>query len=119
MKKVLWISRHQMTEDQIADLKRALQDDIDITAYTETVKSIVPLLNYIDDADVICAVLPVSLLAEVKAAVGEKMLLQSVSGRMPTGKWYINDEGKPEKEFKFVHLYWEQIEELVVRTKKI
>lgn len=117
MKKVLWISRHQMTEEQLSDLIAVLGDEAELTQWENTVKNADELKDAIEAADVICAVLPTTLLADVKAAAGDRPLLQSVSGRVATGRTRVSENGSREQEFRFVHLYWEEIVELKIRTR--
>jgi hypothetical protein len=37
--KILWLSRHDMTNEQITDLKRIYGEDIEIKHHTDTVNS--------------------------------------------------------------------------------
>ena len=81
MKKVLWISRHTMTEPQLHDLTRVLGDTVQVLPYTQTVKQVDVLRPLIEQADAVAAVLPVELLAELVALADERPVLQSVAGR--------------------------------------
>ena len=38
MKQVLWVSRHEMTPQQLADLERALGDSVELRPWPDTVR---------------------------------------------------------------------------------
>ena len=46
MKKVLWISRHCMTKEQIDDLKRITGEEIDIIPWKETLYSLIEIKHF-------------------------------------------------------------------------
>lgn len=119
MKTVLWISRHKMTDSQQNDLMRICGGEYEIDQWQETVTEISMLMPRIEKADIIAAVLPPVLLSELVSIAGDKPVIQAVSGRQFTGKTIINANGTEEKEFMFVHLYWEQIIKLVIETKRL
>ncbi len=58
MKRVLWISRHQMTSDQRYDLEQVLGDQVVLIRWTETVETVSTLIPLVEQADVVAAVLP-------------------------------------------------------------
>ena len=78
MKKVLWISRHCMTKEQIDDLKRITGEEIDIIPWKETLYSLIEIKPLIEEADLIAAVLPLDLLAELLKISDGKMVLLSL-----------------------------------------
>lgn len=86
MTKVLWCSRHKLTEDQLDGLKRVLKvDTIDVIQYDATIKSAQDLISRLDDGFVaIAAVLPVQLLSDLKAATNIQVLVP-VNKRVPDG----------------------------------
>ena len=86
MKKILWISRHTMTPDQLSDLKRVLDDTVEVAQFTETVKNVNDLKPFVDDADVICAVLPIDKLSELMDICGGKPVLQAKSSGYQRGR---------------------------------
>ena len=65
MKKVLWISRHCMTKEQIEDLNRIAGENVEIIPWKETVHSVLELKPLIEEGDIIAAVLPLDLLAKL------------------------------------------------------
>ena len=117
MKKVLWVSRHTMTEDQIRDLKRALNDDFETICYKETVKDISEITPFIGSVDIIAAVLPTELLADLFEAAEGKPVIQSVSERVDTGRIVKLPDGREEKEFAFVHSRWQKIVEFKLKVE--
>lgn len=119
MKKVLWISRHQMTTEQTADLERILGDTFSVKMINQTLKSISPELEQEMDVDIIAAVLPTPLLAELRQKAGEIPLIQSVSQRVKSGKKVILSDGTEMDEFIFVHERWEQIVRLDLELKTL
>lgn len=119
MKKALWISRHTMTPDQLSDLERVLNDSVEVAQFTETVKNTNDLKPFVDDADVICAVLPIDKLAELMDICGGKPVLQAKSKRVPTGKEVVSPNGTKEKEFAFVHDGWRRMLEVKIRYEDL
>ena len=71
MKKVLWISRHEMTPEQRSDLDR-ITGGAELLLWKETVTDIAKLLPLLQQADAVAAVLPPELLAELLALAGDK-----------------------------------------------
>lgn len=110
MKHVLWISRHTMTDDQISDLERALNDMVQIHQWPMIVGNVHELDWAIEQADAICAVLPVEKLSELLEIAGNRPVLVSKAKRER-----IN--GSPE--IKFVHDGWYQMIRIVVEQKRV
>lgn len=119
MKKVLWISRHCMTKEQSDDLKRIVGDEIEIVPWKETLHSLTEIKPLIEAADLIAVVLPLSLLAELLKISDGKMVLQSVSARIPSGKMHTVADGIVEPEFEFRHKYWERIIKINVEVERL
>lgn len=118
MKRVLWISRHQMTEFQQKDLARLLEDEVELVTWKDTVTDLAELMPELHRADAVAAVLPVRLLAELVAAAGETPVFQSWAARTPTGRILELADGRREAEMQFRHLGWEQILRLELETKR-
>ena len=57
MKKVLWVSRHEMTAEQRADLDRVM-GGAELLPWKETVTDVAQLLPLLEQADAVAAVLP-------------------------------------------------------------
>lgn len=119
MKRVLWISRHTMTQTQLADLQRVMGGPIQLTMWPETVEDVEALRPMVEQSDAVAAVLPMEKLAQLLKITGNRPVLQAKSGRMPTGHWAIQPTGAVEQEFAFVHLGWQQILEVQVKTRAL
>ncbi len=119
MKKVLWISRHCMTKEQIEDLNRIAGENVEIIPWKETVHSVLELKPSIEEIDMIAAVLPLDLLAKLLEICDGKMVLQSVADRIPSGKLCTLVGGMVEQEFEFRHKYWQQIIKISVEVKRL
>ena len=106
MKTILWVSRHDMTQPQLAQLKE-VYGDICIAKLDSTVADTAEILA--SPADVYAVVLPLNLLAELRRNT-DKEVIQSVSGRVPTGKTVLNPAtGEYEQEYAYAHLYLQRI----------
>ena len=81
MKRVLWISRHQMTQDQKYDLEQVLGDQVVLVMWTETVESMATLLPLVEQADAVAAVLPTNLLAQMWKHCRGKRPVPGATGR--------------------------------------
>ena len=92
MKKVLWVSRHEMTAEQRADLDRVMGG---------------------------AELLPPELLAKLLTLAGNKPVLRAVSERRATGCIRTLPDGRREQEFAYVHAGWEQLLRMDVRTRRL
>ena len=110
MKHVLWISRHTMTQEQRADLERALNDIVQIHQWPMTVGNVHELDWAIEQADAICAVLPVGKLSELLETAGNRPVLVSKAKRE-----HINGSS----EIRFAHDGWYQMIRVVVEQKRV
>lgn len=119
MKRVLWISRHQMTREQREDLEEVLGDTVALVPWTDTVHQIEALLPMVIQADAVAAVLPVQLLALLHPYCGDRPLLQSVSQRVATDTMRTLPNGQTEPEFQFRHTGWQQIYRLELETRML
>ena len=57
MKRILWISRHVMTKEQLEGLAR-LYGEFEVEIYAGTVESMGQLKEQVENCDVVAAVLP-------------------------------------------------------------
>ena len=117
MKKILWVSRHKMTETQLSDLHR-IYGEFQLTKFDQTVENIEAILTV--PADVYAVVLPLQLLADLKKATNAE-IIQPVSGRVRTksAKYHNQASGSLETEYIFEHLYWQKIKRLELETEKL
>lgn len=118
MKKVLWISRHEMTQEQRSDLDR-ITGGAELLLWKETVTDIAKLLPLLQQADAVAAVLPPELLAELLALAGDMPVLRAVSERKATGRFRTLPDGRREQEFAYVHGGWEQLLRMDVRSQRL
>ena len=71
------------------------------------------------NADAVAAVLPLHLLSGLLDMAGDKMVLWSVTRRVDAGRVRTLPDGRTEREFSYVHLYWEQALCLRVETRRL
>lgn len=119
MKKVLWVSRHQMTGAQFADLEQAMGDTVELIPWQDTVEEAAQLVPALERADAAAVVLPLELLAQLISLAGEKPVLLAVSEREPTGRLRSTPDGQREPEFAFVHRGWRQVLRLELETRPL
>ena len=119
MKKVLWISRHEMTPAQRADLERVMGGPVELLPWRDTVRQAAALAPAIAESAAVAAVLPVELLCEVLHLAGGRPVMQSLSARRPTGRTVSMPDGRQEPEFAFVHTGWQQIVRLELETRML
>ena len=119
MKTVLWISRHEMTTAQLADLERVMGGPVRLLPWRDTVYTLAPLAPLLAECDAVAAVLPPELLRELLRMAGRKPVLRAVSGRRPTGRTDILPDGRQEPEFAFVHQGWEPILRLEISVRRL
>ena len=116
MKTVLWISRHNMTLEQLADMERIMGGPVCLRQWQDTVTDLIGLAPMVREADAVAAVLPPELLAELLRLVEGKPIFFAVSGRVPTGRMMDSPSGLSEPEFVFIHRCWRQLLRLEIET---
>ena len=118
-RRVLWVSRHSMTEDQRQDLERIMGGPVELDTWSDTVQDVEELRPRLREADAVAAVLPTEKLADLLMIAGKRPVLQAESARVPTGRWTIQPGGAVEREFAFIHQGWKQILEVRIRTRAL
>lgn len=118
-RRVLWVSRHSMTEDQRQDLERIMGGPVELDTWSDTVQDVEELRPQLREADAVAAVLPTEKLADLLMIAGKRPVLQAESARVPTGRWTIQPGGAVEREFAFIHQGWKQILEVRIRTRAL
>jgi hypothetical protein len=99
MKKVLWFSRHEMTDEQ-----RTALGEVEITQVDKTIQHASELQGEIAQADIIAIVAPIGLQAEFLKLAGDKPVIVAVNERI----LIKSDDGTESKAvFKFVK--WERL----------
>ena len=119
-KRILWFSRHNMTDAQIDDLKRIF-GEIEIHHVSANASSFRDVLEAGKDDDVLAVVLPPALLADLtNPRNNTKPVIRAIANRVATGKQVVNPAtGKLEDEFKFVHAGWERVLKIEVITERL
>lgn len=99
MKKVLWFSRHAMTEEQ-----RAALGEVEILQINRTINTAFELENEIKEVDIVAIVAPINLQQQFLKLAGDKPVIMAVNDRVlvpdPEG-------GEDKVQFKFVK--WERL----------
>lgn len=98
-KKVLWFSRHEMTDDQ-----RAALGDVEITQINKSINSAYELENEIKDCDILAIVAPINLQQQFLKLAGDKPVIMAVNDRVLIPQ---QDGTEDKAEFHFVK--WEQL----------
>ena len=113
--KILWVSRHQLNNEQLSDLIR-VYGDVEIVNFQDTVKSAKQLVEVGEDCEVFAVVLPPDLLADLI----NPSINRSVMERVPTGTMIVNPvTGKEEMEMAMHFVAWEQVDEFRIVTHRI
>ena len=119
MKKVLWISRHTMTQEQRADLERIMGGPVELLPWRDTVEDVQALLPMVSGADAVAAVLPLDKLAALIELAQGVPVLVARSGRVATGRTITLSDGRSEPEFAFEHRGWWQIFKICIQERKL
>ena len=106
MTKVLWLSRHIMSAEQVADLKRIYCNDIVVKSADMTVSSWRDVVDAGADCDILAVVLPPAILADLtNPRNNSKPVIRAKANRVATGKTIVNPAtGKEEAEYCFTFL---------------
>ena len=118
--KILWVSRHQLNNEQLSDLER-IYGDVEIVNFQDTVKSAEQLVEVGEDCEVFAVVLPPALLEDlISPRINQKLVIRSVMERVPTGTMIVNPvTGKEEMEMAMHFVAWEQVDELRIVTHRL
>ena len=117
MKKVLWISRHEMTTAQLSDLERIMGGTVKLLCWKENVRNVTELMPLIEQADAIAAVLPLQMQANLLNVAEGKPVLQAVAERVLSDTERTLADGRKEREVQFIHKRWEQLLRIEVQTR--
>lgn len=121
VKSILWFSRHNMTVEQIEDLKRIYGSEVSIHHVVGNASSWKDVAEAGKDDDVLAVVLPPSLLADLTNPRNNvKPVIRAIANRVATGNRVINPAtGKEEDEYKFIHAGWEKVLKIEVLTERL
>lgn len=118
--RLLWVSRHTMTQAQEADLHR-IYGDVEVKQFADSVESAKQVTELGADCDVLAVVLPPAFLADLtNPRVNTKPVIRAIANRVATGKTIINPAtGKEEPEMKFEHAGWERVVKVEIVTERL
>lgn len=118
-KRVLWVSRHEMTDAQFHGLELALGGPVELICWKDTVTDLEALRSASQDADALAVVLPPELLGRALRIANGKPVLRAIAERTPTGRVLTLPDGRKEAEFAFTHKGWEQILKADFQTRRL
>lgn len=120
MTKILWLSRHILTEKQEIDLIR-IYGEIEIITFDQSVTGWKDVVKAGKDCDVLAVVLPPAILADLtNPRNNQKPVIRAKANRVPTGNMVVNPAtGKEETEYRFEHAGWEQVLKIEVVVKPL
>lgn len=120
MTRILWLSRHTMTQEQKAELNR-IYGEVEIKQYNQSVTGWKDVVEQGEDCDILAVVLPPAILADLtNPRNNAKPVIRAIANRVPTGNTVVNPAtGKEEQEFKFEHVGWERVKKVTVETERL
>jgi len=113
MIKILWLSRHEMSQTQLADLKR-IYGEVEVKKVDMTVSHATQITEAGNDCDIFAIVLPINI-QEQLLRLTNKPIISCKNNRVPTG----NKTSTCEIEYKFEFDHWFQIHEVKIVTEKL
>lgn len=118
--RILWVSRHKMTDEQISSLNR-IYGEFEMIIADKTFDNAEDIISFADRIDVYAVVLPLVILADLFKLIPQgKELILSHSQRVPISKKVINPAtGAYESEYKFQHTKWQRITQLELLTEDL
>lgn len=108
MKKVFWFSRHELTSEQIEDL-RCIFGEVAVIKVNKTINSAKEIKAEIEAADVVAVVMPLPLQIETLKIAGDRPVIIPKSHRIQ----------KENGEFEFVHAGWTQIKKIAIEKEEL
>lgn len=105
--KVLWFSRHNLSDAQTEDLQQLYGVDLDINQVNKTINSVQDIAEEIATADILAIVAPLPLQEQFLKVAGNRPVLIPRNHRVPR-----EDGG-----FDFIHAGWSQLRKIEVVTE--
>ena len=110
--KILWVSRHQLTSEQLSGLEKIARTDVEIKTLNKTISSVDEIVKESEDCDFIAVVLPVGLLAELYENLKpDQTILVPRSKRL-----MVPSEDGTENKVIFAYDGWEVIEKVAYKS---
>ncbi len=118
--RILWVSRHTMTQAQEADLRR-IYGEVEVKQFADSVTSAKQVVELGSDCDVLAVVLPPAFLADLtNPRVNQKPVIRAIANRVATGRTVTNPAtGTEEPKMKFEHAGWERVMKVEIVTEKL
>jgi hypothetical protein len=104
MKKILWVSRHPLSQEQMEGLTAYCGEEPQILWYQQTVEALDVLMPAIEQVDVVAAVFPLHLLVQL-VALGKPVLISRAIRR-------LSPSSNGEAQAHFTHNGWFCIKKL-------
>ena len=122
MKRVLWVSRQDLLEDQKKDLER-IYGDVEIKRFNWSVQDIEEILEAGEGCDVIAVVLPLPqgiLNGLLNPRNNTKPVIRALINRIETGETVVNpDTGNEEKVVRPEFVAWERVNNFIVDVTRL
>lgn len=109
LNKVLWFSRHEMTELQYQDLERIYGEGLEVTQVNKTIGSVSEIEENIKEHHIIAIVAPVRMQQEIIETAGWRPVISCRNKRI------LTDEGKA----SFIHDGWFRIRKVDIVTENL
>lgn len=117
MTKILWLSRHVMTDDQLADLNR-IYGKVEINHISSQVTTAQEVVELGQECDVLAVVLPMPILSDlVNPRINSKPVLRARSKRVAIGEELNPANNQMEQKYMFQHAGWEKVMKIEVVTE--
>lgn len=108
MTKVLWFSRHDMTEDQLGALVAKL-GEVEVNHVDRTIQTAFELSEEVEKADVIAIVAPINLQAQfLKLANGKPVVIAQSKREL------VRNADGSESKVNFIFDGWKQLKKIEV-----
>lgn len=108
MTKILWFSRHTMTDEQLAVLT-AKHGDVEVHKVDKTIQSAFELSDEVENADVIAIVAPINIQAQFLKLAGDKPVIVA-----QTKRELVPSEDGSESKVVFNFDGWKRLEKIEV-----
>lgn len=109
MTKILWFSRHELTNEQLTDLQR-IYGEVQITQINKTIQNAYELQEDIQNHDVIAIVAPLHLQEQFLKIAGDKPVISCRNKRV-----FETDSTK----VNFVFDGWYRIKKIIVEIEDL